>query len=45
MSSSCKESDDTVVGGRGGTGIVADTEDGVCRFSVGPAFRHSSPSF
>ena len=34
MSSSCKGSDDTVFGGRGGTGIVADIEVGVCRFSV-----------
>ena len=34
MSSSCKGSDDTVFGGRGGTGIVADKEVGVCRFSV-----------
>ena len=32
MSSSCKRSDDTVFGGRGGTGIVAEV--GVCRFSV-----------
>ena len=31
MSSSCKGSDDTVFGG---TGIVADIEVGVCRFSV-----------
>ena len=28
MSSSCKGSDDTVFGGRGGTGIVADVEVG-----------------
>ena len=34
MSSSCKGSDDTVFGGRGGTGIVADIEVGVCWFSV-----------
>ena len=34
MSLSCKGSDDTVFGGRGGTGIVADIEVGVCRFSV-----------
>ena len=34
MSSSCKGSDDTVFGGRGGTGIVADIEVGMCRFSV-----------
>ena len=34
MSSSCKGSDDTVIGGRGGTGIVADIEVGVSRFSV-----------
>ena len=34
MSSSCKGSDETVFGGRGGTGIVADIEVGVCRFSV-----------
>ena len=34
MSSSCKGSDDTVFGRRGGTGIVADIEVGVCRFSV-----------
>ena len=33
MSSSCKVSNDTVVGG-GGTGIVADIEVGVCRFSA-----------
>ena len=33
MSSSCKGSDDTVFR-RGGTGIVADVEVGVCRFSV-----------
>ena len=26
MSSSCKGSDDTVFGGRGGTGIVADID-------------------
>ena len=29
-----REQDDTVFGGRGGTGIVADIEVGVCRFSV-----------
>ena len=34
MSSSCKGSDDTVFGGRGGTATVADIEVGVCRFSV-----------
>ena len=34
VSSSCKGSDDTVFGGRGGTGIVTDKEVGVCRFSV-----------
>ena len=34
MSSSCKGSDDTVFGGRGGTGIVVDIEVGMCRFSV-----------
>ena len=34
MSSSCEGSDDTVFGGRVGTGIVADTEVGVCMFSV-----------
>ena len=34
MSLSCKGSDDTVLGGRWGTGIVADIEAGVCRFSV-----------
>ena len=34
MSSSCKGSDDTVFVGRGGTGIVANIEVGVCRFSV-----------
>ena len=32
MSSSCKGSDDTVFVGRGGTGIVADIEVGMCRF-------------
>ena len=34
MSSSCKGSDATAFGGRGGTGIVADIEVGVCMFSV-----------
>ena len=34
MSSSCKGSDDTVVGGSGVTGILTDIEVGVCRFSV-----------
>ena len=34
MSSSCKGSNDTVFVGRGGTGIVADIEVGMCRFSV-----------
>ena len=34
MSSSCKGCDDTVFGGRGGTGILADIEVGVGRFSV-----------
>ena len=34
MSSSCKGSDDSVFDGRGGTGILADIEVGVCRFSV-----------
>ena len=34
VSSSCKGPDDTVFGGRGGTGFVADLEVGVCRLSV-----------
>ena len=32
VSSSCKGSDGTVFGGRGGTGIIAGIEVGVCRF-------------
>ena len=34
MGSFCRGSDDTVFGGSRGTGIVADVEVGVSRFSV-----------